>query len=380
MFEMFNSQEQLDQLIGLIPGPTAIVDRDGVVQHVNAAMVSLCCRSKETLVGSLWSSLIAGGTHNLSAHSGGDTGSIDELFVLRRGDGTIRVVIGACKACTLSGRGVGLMIVTLTDVTRLKQSEREWHVLCNHVSQISDAAIEEAMHLRAQLKSLEQQNSAGQKALRAAYCDATLMLAAASEAHDASAAQHLQRIAIYTRALALTLGLDDHAAETLAGASVLHDVGKLRVPESILRKRGPLTERERERVQQHTIAGEQMLPDNDRYALARQIARSHHENWDGSGYPDALAGEAIPLPARIVHVVDVFDALVSARPYKQAWPKDQARRFLHQNAGSLFEPQLVEAFSETIDGQASQITRYACLLSGESSEMTFDQEIPSAEG
>lgn len=299
---------------------------------------------------------------------GGDTGSGDELYVLRRGHGTIRVVIGACKTCTLYGQGVGLTIVTLTDVTRLKQSEREWHVLCNHVSQISDAAIEEAMHLRAQLKSLEQQNSAGQKALRAAYCDATLMLAAASEAHDASAAQHLQRIAIYTRALALTLGLADHAAETLAGASVLHDVGKLRVPESILRKRGPLTERERERVQQHTIAGEQMLPDNDRYALARQIARSHHENWDGSGYPDARAGEAIPLPARIVHVVDVYDALVSTRPYKTAWTDNQARQYLKDHRGTYFESTVVEAFCETIDARVSELPRYACQINERGTE------------
>ncbi len=358
MFEMFNPQEQLEQLIGLIPGPTAIVDREGVVRHVNAAMVSLCCRSTEALVGSLWSSLIAGGSHDLSAH----TGAVDELFVVRRGDGSIRVVIGASKAFTRSGRGAEMTMVSLTDVTKLKQSEREWHVLCNHVSQISDAAIDEAMHLRAQLKSLEQQNSAGQKALRAAYCDATLMLAAASEAHDASAAQHLQRIAMYTRALALALGLDDQAAETLAGASVLHDVGKLRVPESILRKRGPLTERERERVQQHTVAGEQMLPDNDRFALARQIARSHHENWDGSGYPDALAGDAIPLSARIVHVVDVYDALVSTRPYKAAWTDDQARQYLKDHRSTYFEAEVVEAFFEAIEARTSELPRYACQI------------------
>ena len=97
-------------------------------------------------------------------------------------------------------------------------------------------------------------------------------------------------------------------------------------------------------MQEHTIAGERILPDRPYFAAARRVARSHHENWDGSGYPDGLAGDVIPLEARIVHLVDVYDALAAARPYKSAWTSTAARDFVRQQRGVMFDPALVDVF------------------------------------
>jgi HD-GYP domain-containing protein (c-di-GMP phosphodiesterase class II) len=127
-------------------------------------------------------------------------------------------------------------------------------------------------------------------------------------------------------------------------AAILHDVGKMHVPDSILQKPGPLTPEERAVMEGHTIAAERILANRPFYAPARRVARSHHENWDGSGYPDKLAGDSIPLEARVVHLVDVYDALVNARPYKEAWPHERAVDFIRDQTGRMFEPTIVEAF------------------------------------
>jgi putative two-component system response regulator len=125
---------------------------------------------------------------------------------------------------------------------------------------------------------------------------------------------------------------------------MLHDVGKLHVPDRILRKPGRLTRAEWRIVQQHTIWGERILGSTDGFEMARTIARSHHENIDGSGYPDGLAGDAIPLVAKIVRIVDVFDALRSDRPYKPAWELDRCLEEIERDAGKVFDPDLAAEF------------------------------------
>jgi hypothetical protein len=179
------------------------------------------------------------------------------------------------------------------------------------------------------------------------------MLAQIVEARDTDAGLHLQHIQYYSRALALRLGMDDAEADEIAYAAMIHDVGKAQVPDSILKKAGPLTAEERQEMQKHTVWADSLLAD-DEFQSARQVARHHHEKWDGTGYPDGLAGEQIPLAARIVAVADVYDALISERPYKHAWPASEAIIEIRRIAGTHLDPHVVEAF---VDLYATNVLR-----------------------
>jgi len=138
------------------------------------------------------------------------------------------------------------------------------------------------------------------------------------------------------------LGKDE--ARHMGLMSILHDVGKLTIPDAILKKPAKLNAEEWAVMQTHAEQGIRILGDSPFYAVARDIAISHHENWDGSGYPKGLAKDDIPLSGRIVKVADVFDALTSTRPYKEPWPVNRALEFLQQQAGYQFEPRVVEMF------------------------------------
>ena len=130
---------------------------------------------------------------------------------------------------------------------------------------------------------------------------------------------------------------------------MLHDVGKLRVPDRVLLKPGSLDEEEWALIRQHPLWGEQLLEGDEGFGLARRIARWHHENWDGTGYPDGLRGDVNPAAARIVRVVDVFDALRSERPYKAAWPLERSLDELRRMRGAGLDPVLVDVFVELRD-------------------------------
>ncbi len=172
------------------------------------------------------------------------------------------------------------------------------------------------------------------------------MLAKLVEARDTDAGAHLHRIQHFSRALALHLGLSPGEAQEIADAAMMHDVGKANVPDAILKKSGPLSAREWRTMQAHTAWGDQLMTENSDFEIARQVIRWHHEHWDGGGYPDGLAGRQIPLAARIVAVADVYDALISKRPYKEAWPQEDAVREVQRMAGSHLDPGLIEAFVE----------------------------------
>lgn len=178
------------------------------------------------------------------------------------------------------------------------------------------------------------------------------LLASAAEFRDAPLGPHTRWVGDATGAVARHLGLPAPQAEELGLAARLHDVGKIGIPDSILLKEGPLTPDERDIIATHTTLGAQLLTQpgaadgGPLLHLAAQIALSHHECWDGSGYPRALRGPDIPLGGRIVRVVDAFDALISARPYKPAWTDGDALQYLRQHAGTLFDPACVRAFTE----------------------------------
>ncbi len=173
----------------------------------------------------------------------------------------------------------------------------------------------------------------------------TLMrMAVYSEARDAFTGEHLHRVRFTAHQLALALGCTAEEAGAIGKAAIAHDLGKIGVSDAVLGKPGKLTPEEFEVIKTHAEIGERVLAGSPLFELERQCARHHHERWDGSGYPDGLAGDRIPLVARITSVADVFDALTSKRPYKDAWPSDQALEYLEEHSGTHFDPDIVRAF------------------------------------
>jgi response regulator RpfG family c-di-GMP phosphodiesterase len=180
--------------------------------------------------------------------------------------------------------------------------------------------------------------------LAESYDEAIDMLAHMAEFKDSATGSHIRRMQEYTRRLAKAVGCSDSEADVYAKASRLHDVGKVGIPDNILRKRGALTDEESVVMRRHTRIGDAVLSRSASLAVARVVAKSHHEHWDGSGYPSGLAGTDIPFAARVVAVVDVFDALVSCRPYKDAWQVERAAAQIAAGLGTHFDPAIAEAF------------------------------------
>lgn len=175
-------------------------------------------------------------------------------------------------------------------------------------------------------------------------------LGLAAEYKDNETGLHVQRMAEYARLIALELGFSPLDAETLFAAAPMHDIGKLGIPDAILCKPGKLTEEEFEVIKSHPVIGARILdnPDSELLSVAREVAMFHHEKWDGSGYPMGLKGEKIPITARIASVADVYDALVSIRPYKKAWSTEQALGFFDEQKEKHFDPNVVEAFKRVL--------------------------------
>lgn len=182
--------------------------------------------------------------------------------------------------------------------------------------------------------------------LEASYDEAIDMLGHIAEFKDSATGRHIHRIQEYTRRLAMALGCPESEADLYARASRLHDVGKVGISDDLLRKAGPLDEDEINAMRRHTRIGDAVLSRSVSQGVARVIARSHHEHWDGSGYPNALRGVEIPFAARVVAVADVFDNLISQRPYKESWHPDRAAAEIEAGSGSHFDPQVVKAFMQ----------------------------------
>ncbi|MFG6413677.1 HD-GYP domain-containing protein [Roseateles sp. DC23W] len=182
--------------------------------------------------------------------------------------------------------------------------------------------------------------------LRATRLEIVQRLGRAAEYKDNETGWHVLRMSHYSQILALAAGYSEAQAEELLHAAPMHDVGKLGIPDAILRKAGPLDHAEWEVMKRHPQIGAEILGEHTTglLAIARRIALAHHEKWDGSGYPEGLAGERIPEEARIVAIADVFDALTSVRPYKPAWPVEKAVELLREQTGRHFDPRLVELF------------------------------------
>ncbi len=212
------------------------------------------------------------------------------------------------------------------------------------VSKLSDTVIAQAIELKRYSQQLEDRVRQRTAELREANFDAIYMLAVASEAKDQDTGDHVRRIQDYSQAMAQALGFAAHEAEEIGYSAILHDVGKMTVPDEVLKKPGRLSDSEWTVMRRHPLAGEHILADRPFFRTARLIARHHHERWDGTGYPDGITRDAIPMPARIVAVSDVFDALTSARPYKEAWPQARAVEEIRHGRDQHFDPAVVDAF------------------------------------
>ncbi|HZQ27636.1 MAG TPA: HD domain-containing phosphohydrolase [Acidimicrobiales bacterium] len=179
--------------------------------------------------------------------------------------------------------------------------------------------------------------------LQTAYLETIRSMAFVVEAKDAYTGQHLERCRVYGVALLQELGIEDDYPDAQYGF-LLHDAGKVGVPERILGKPGPLTAAEWRVMRTHPLIGYQMLASIPFMQNAAEIVRSHHEMFDGSGYPEGLKGDEIPLPARVFSVVDAFDAMTTDRPYRAALSIEQAAEELARMAGTQFDPDVVAAF------------------------------------
>lgn len=208
--------------------------------------------------------------------------------------------------------------------------------------------IRKAQRLLAQRSTwLEGGVSQATAALAAREREIILRLSRAAEYRDWETGAHIIRVSMYARVIAHGLGLTPAEQDTVFQATPMHDVGKVGVPDSILLKPGSLDEAEHAVMQRHTVIGHEILKGSGAELLeaAAEIALTHHERYDGSGYPEGRRGEAIPLRGRMVAVADSFDALTSNRPYKEAWPKAIAWAHIEQNAGTRFDPGCVAAFA-----------------------------------
>ncbi len=185
--------------------------------------------------------------------------------------------------------------------------------------------------------------------LREAY-DLTLFgWAKALEYRDRETVGHSQRVSELTVRLARSLSVPENELTHIRRGALLHDLGKMAIPDSILLKEGSLTEEEKEIVQKHPEQAKDMLENIPFLHSAVDIPLYHHERWDGSGYPEGLSCEDIPLSARIFAVVDVWDALLSDRPYRKKWGKDETKNYLREQSGIMFDPKVIEVFIELIE-------------------------------
>ena len=183
---------------------------------------------------------------------------------------------------------------------------------------------------------------------RRAYDAAIAGWARALDLRDHEAEGHGRRVTESSLRLGERLGLSPAELEALKQGARLHDVGKIGVRDAVLRKAGPLDEAEWAEMRHHPVLGHELLKDVPGLGGAMAVVRSHHERWDGGGYPDGLAGAAIPLLARIFAVVDVYDALRSDRPYRAAWPEDEVRAHLAAERGRQLDPEVVDAFLDLL--------------------------------
>jgi putative two-component system response regulator len=348
------SLEHLRLLLDALNSGAIIIDRGGTIVHANERLCQMMKLPCSALVGRSVESFYSTEeerTHIRDVLENFEREHDDELH-LPLPDGTRLPIVYASKRIPGPPPLSDHRIVTMIDITRQKAAEAAQKEQYGFLAQMSDTVLEQALELKRYNEKLEERVRQRTRELHEAHMEAIYMLAVASEAKDLDTGKHVRRIERFTRMLAQRLGLSTTDADAIGYSAILHDIGKIHVPDRILSKPGPLDDDERATMQQHTLAGERILSSASFFDRARRIARSHHENWDGSGYPDRLAGAAIPLEARIVHVADVYDALTSERVYKQPWSRERAVEAILSERGRMFAPEVADAFAALVQAGA----------------------------
>ena len=209
----------------------------------------------------------------------------------------------------------------------------------------------------ADLRETFKRERARSQELRRSYMATVRALSNAVEARDAYMGKHAERVAAYGIEIARALEMPEPALPELEFGFLLHDIGKVAIPDAILYKPGALTDEERALMARHPVIGAEIVGEIEFLDEAAEVVRSHHERWDGGGYPDGLAGEQIPLAARVFAVADVLDALTSDRPYRPASPIGTVREMINAESGTQFDPRVVEAFNSIDDATFEGIAR-----------------------
>ena len=211
----------------------------------------------------------------------------------------------------------------------------------------SKATLEDTVQKRTRdLREALEEVTRAQREIQGAHLDTIRRLTLAAEYKDHDTAGHIERIGRYSQVVGMAMHLQPGRVDLLLHAAPMHDVGKLGIPDSILLKPGPLDTEERSIMNTHTTIGGQILSGSGSpvIQMGERIALTHHEKWNGGGYPNGLSGDAIPLEARICSVVDFFDALTMDRPYRKAVPNDEVVEMIHEETGTSFDPTVVEVF------------------------------------
>jgi ribonuclease P protein subunit RPR2 len=207
----------------------------------------------------------------------------------------------------------------------------------------------------ADLREVFKQERARAQELRRSYMATVRALSNAVEARDAYTGKHAERVAAYGLALAREAGLEVADSPQIEFGFLLHDVGKVAVPDAILFKTSALTDEEYALMTQHPVIGSEILRDVDFLGEGKLVVRHHHERWDGTGYPDGLEGETIPLAARVFSVADTLDALTTDRPYRPASSFELAREEIRASAGTQFDPEIVAAYEDMPDERFARL-------------------------
>jgi ribonuclease P protein subunit RPR2 len=239
-----------------------------------------------------------------------------------------------------------------------RQHDPELETLRAELEHHRQAAAEKERQLEryaADLRETFKQERAAAQQLRDSYVATVRALANAVEARDAYTGKHAERVAAYGLQIARASGTQLAEDPEVEFGFLLHDVGKVAIPDAILFKPEPLSETERSLMERHTVIGWEILRDVDFLGEAKAVVRSHHERWDGAGYPDGLAGEDIPLAARMFAVADTLDALTTDRPYRPGRSFDEARAIILAEAGTQFDPDVVAAYAEVDDATLREI-------------------------
>jgi putative two-component system response regulator len=294
------------------------------------AMITLCTHMRVDLLLLALGRSPADGLAVLNCLSGRiDTGDLQVIVVTADGDESLLTAALALGARDFVREPVDPAEVTL---------------------RVRNGLAASALHgeLRARNRELQQTIVARSHELSAARREVLGHLSTATEFRDDETGEHTERVGRTVAAIAAGFGLDVELVRMVRVAAPLHDVGKIGLPDRILLKPGPLTETERAVMRTHTQIGAAILSNSDvpELQLAEEIALGHHERWDGGGYPYGLTGVSIPIAARIVAIADVFDALVHARPYKEAWPLPRALAEITDQRGRHFDAALVEVFMD----------------------------------